>query len=309
MFPCSSSDGFPVLIGCHLLDDSAFSIHKRYEKKYMTTFLAEIIGLSILWVFWIAGAAVASGPWGNLSWCQHFETCRVLSALVAFAWLGWLTITVLLGLSLLFSIANKSLLEPFHGRWNPRQSHYGDNVSRVYIYQDPIIAELLVTSVLAMLFSCWFIAAILGKLRNPLSKYISEHISLFIIWVMFLIGAAITTVYVPQHKWLHLKHCRSHFKVCRILETIKAFSWMCFIISTFLLIASLISMLRHKRTLSDPLYGEDDYGTYPETRQARAAGTATTTTAYNNVQPTSHNVGTTNTVPHNATTNVHTHEV
>ncbi|KAH9476512.1 hypothetical protein JR316_0010424 [Psilocybe cubensis] len=108
-----------------------YSIHKRYEYKSFTTFLVEIVGLSVLWIFWIAGAATASGPWGNLSFCQQFEACRVLSALVAFAWLGWITITVLLGLSLLFSLANKSLFEPFHGRWNPRQSQYGDNVSRI----------------------------------------------------------------------------------------------------------------------------------------------------------------------------------
>ncbi|KAH9476511.1 hypothetical protein JR316_0010423 [Psilocybe cubensis] len=157
---------------------------------------------------------------------------------------------------------------------------------------DPIIVELLVTSILALLISAWFLASILGKLRNPLSKYISEHMSLFVIWVMFLVGAAIMT-----HKWLHLKHCRGHYKVCRILETIKAFSWMCFILSTFLILASLLSMLTRKRTLSDPVYGGNEYGTYPETRQARSVGATTgggtTTTAYNNVQPTAHNVGST----------------
>ncbi|KIM37779.1 hypothetical protein M413DRAFT_448292 [Hebeloma cylindrosporum] len=108
-----------------------WSIHKRYENPYLSTFRGEIIGLSILWIFWTAGAAGASHPWGNLSWCQHFEACRVLSALVAFAWLGWVTLTAILALCLLFSIANKALMEPLHGRWNPRQSVYTDNVSRV----------------------------------------------------------------------------------------------------------------------------------------------------------------------------------
>jgi len=107
-----------------------YSIHNRYENRYVSTFRGEIIGLGILWVFWIAGAAGATNPWGSLSWCQQFEACRVLSALVAFAWLGWLSLTALLGLSLLFSIANKSMTEPLHGRWNPRQSEYTDNVTR-----------------------------------------------------------------------------------------------------------------------------------------------------------------------------------
>jgi len=105
-----------------------FCIHKRFEKPY-TIFLYELVGLSILWIFWIAGAGGATTPWGNLSWCQQFEACRVLSALVAFAWLGWLSITAVLGLTLLFAIANKSFNEPLHGRWNPRESTYGPDMS------------------------------------------------------------------------------------------------------------------------------------------------------------------------------------
>jgi len=108
-----------------------WSIHKRYENRYLSTFRGEIIGLSILWIFWIAGAAGASHPWGSLSWCQQFEACRILSALVAFSWLGWLTLSTILGLSLLFSLANKALMEPLHGRWNPRQTIYKDNFTRM----------------------------------------------------------------------------------------------------------------------------------------------------------------------------------
>jgi len=39
---------------------SMWSIHKRYENRYLSTFRGEIIGLSILWIFWTAGAAGAS---------------------------------------------------------------------------------------------------------------------------------------------------------------------------------------------------------------------------------------------------------
>jgi len=101
-----------------------WSIHKRYENPYLSTFRGEIIGLSVLWIFWTAGAAGASHPWGSLSWCQQFDACRLLSALVAFSWLGWLTLSAILALSLLFSLANKALMEPLHGRWDPRQTMY-----------------------------------------------------------------------------------------------------------------------------------------------------------------------------------------
>ncbi|CAA7263978.1 unnamed protein product [Cyclocybe aegerita] len=107
-----------------------YSIHTRYENKYVSTFLSEIIGLAILWLFWIAGAAVATNIWGDLTFCQQFAACQILSALLAFAWLGWIILTALLGIALLFAFANSALTEPLHGRWNPRESQYVDNVSR-----------------------------------------------------------------------------------------------------------------------------------------------------------------------------------
>jgi len=108
-----------------------YSIHKRYENPYLSTFLGEVIGLSVLWLFWIVGAGVASTMWGNLGFCQQFQACQILSALVAFSWLGWLVLSLLLGFSLLFSFANKGFMDPLHGRWNPRESRYADTMHRV----------------------------------------------------------------------------------------------------------------------------------------------------------------------------------
>ena len=133
---------------------SIYSIHKRYENPYLSTFLGEIIGLSILWLLWLVGAATASVSdfldrslllnsninivfppcqtmWGTLEWCQTFAACRILSALLAFSWSGWLVLSFLLGFSLLFSFANKGFMDPLHGRWNPRESRYPDTVIRV----------------------------------------------------------------------------------------------------------------------------------------------------------------------------------
>ncbi|KAF8234360.1 hypothetical protein L208DRAFT_1262055 [Tricholoma matsutake] len=101
------------------------SIHKRAENRLVSTFRGELIGLSILWVFWLVGLAIASSMWGHLSYCFRYHACRLLAALVAFAWLAWLDITIILLVNLLFSFANKALMEPLHGRWDPRISHYG----------------------------------------------------------------------------------------------------------------------------------------------------------------------------------------
>ena len=42
------------------LNSSMYSIHRRDENPYLSTFLGEVIGLSVLWLFWIVGAAIAS---------------------------------------------------------------------------------------------------------------------------------------------------------------------------------------------------------------------------------------------------------
>ncbi|KAH0579507.1 hypothetical protein J132_11211 [Termitomyces sp. J132] len=101
-----------------------YCIYKRFEARYLSTFRDELIMLVVLWFFWIIGAAIASSIWGDLTWCSQFNACRVLSALEAFAWLGWIALTMLVIVSALFGFANKAFLEPLHGRWDPRASIY-----------------------------------------------------------------------------------------------------------------------------------------------------------------------------------------
>ncbi|KAF8153754.1 hypothetical protein B0H34DRAFT_617158, partial [Crassisporium funariophilum] len=154
-----------------------------------------------------------------------------------------------------------------------KDSNYGQapDYNKTHFYVDSIIVELLVTSILSFLISLWFLSAILGRVgRGPLGKYATEHLSLFIIWTMFLVGSAITT-----HKWRHLKYCRGSSKQCRILETIKAFAWICWILTTFLILASLANMTRRKHGWGGPVHGRDDAAAYPDTRSAAYPETRT----------------------------------
>ncbi|KIK55912.1 hypothetical protein GYMLUDRAFT_47504 [Collybiopsis luxurians FD-317 M1] len=68
----------------------------------------ELIGLAILWFLWIGGAAAASNLWGDLSFCQQFQACQILSALEAFAWLGWLVLTAMIIISVVVIVRSKS---------------------------------------------------------------------------------------------------------------------------------------------------------------------------------------------------------
>ncbi|KAL1743861.1 hypothetical protein HDZ31DRAFT_40050 [Schizophyllum fasciatum] len=109
------------------------TIHKRIERRYGSSFRTELFGLFILWIFWLCGAAIATvttnrgtpGKWGDLSFCWEYQQCRILTTLLAFAWSSWAILTFLLVISIIFVTANRALLEPMHGRWDPRASHYG----------------------------------------------------------------------------------------------------------------------------------------------------------------------------------------
>jgi len=95
------------------------AIYKRVEDNLVSTFRGELVGLFIVWMFWIVGTAIATTQWGNLGFCQEFEACRVLSAIVAFSWLCWLLVSFNFGVSLVFIFANGAMLEPLHGQWVP----------------------------------------------------------------------------------------------------------------------------------------------------------------------------------------------
>lgn len=100
------------------------TIRKRRDSGFVSKFRDEIIGSTILWIMLLVGAAIATTTsnrpygrkWGNLSACNGISiNCRVLTALVAFAWINWITLTILLALAFAHAAANRSLRHPMHG--------------------------------------------------------------------------------------------------------------------------------------------------------------------------------------------------
>ncbi|KAI0764129.1 hypothetical protein BC629DRAFT_1293649 [Irpex lacteus] len=103
-------------------------IAKTSDYGWVSTFAGETVALSILFVMWLVGSAIASGEWGNLHWCQIYKPCRILTAMVAFSWMGFIIIFILLITNLMFAIANRAFREPLHGRYDPRASGYGPSM-------------------------------------------------------------------------------------------------------------------------------------------------------------------------------------
>ncbi|KAH7099727.1 hypothetical protein BKA62DRAFT_659441 [Auriculariales sp. MPI-PUGE-AT-0066] len=93
---------------------------RRVEHSVISRTWFEIAGIASLWFFWIGGAAAASNDWSAdlLARCTRFSQCRELQALVAFAWLGWITLTVLLVGTVLLAWKRNAWSDHTHGEWS-----------------------------------------------------------------------------------------------------------------------------------------------------------------------------------------------
>ncbi|KAL0574020.1 hypothetical protein V5O48_007942 [Marasmius crinis-equi] len=115
-----------------------FTIHRRREGGFLSTFRSEMISNFIPWILLLVGAAIATDQFrnsgnlsgistsrGNLTGCNSFD-CRLLTTIIAFAWITWSTLTLLMLTSALYSTVHSGWDEPMHARWAPR-SGYGHN--------------------------------------------------------------------------------------------------------------------------------------------------------------------------------------
>ncbi|KAF9526872.1 hypothetical protein CPB83DRAFT_443840 [Crepidotus variabilis] len=123
---------------------------------------------------------------------------------------------------------------------------FGDVLSsRIGAFYVPTIVELLVTSCLGIIFSLWFLVAILARIGNGTISFGLEMAALTTVWVMWLVGAAIIS-----HRWPDLDWCRHTQMVCRMIDAIIAFSWLNWSIATFLLVTAFADFGAAKDTFS-----------------------------------------------------------
>ncbi|KAJ3507901.1 hypothetical protein NLJ89_g6043 [Agrocybe chaxingu] len=145
-------------------------------------------------------------------------------------------------------------------------------------FYDPVVVELLVTACLGIIISVAFLASILGRAGKDALTYALEHICLITLWILFLVGSGVFT-----SRWTNLGWCRGSYKICRILEAIKAFSWICWALVTLLILSSLYNMIQRRSGWWSAADGRKERepsgsGSYPETR-------ATTTTTASHTEP------------------------
>ncbi|KAF5378574.1 hypothetical protein D9615_007125 [Tricholomella constricta] len=144
-------------------------------------------------------------------------------------------------------------------------------------YYDPIVVELLVTSIFSFLWALPLMFCIGARTEAGfIGSYLFEMVGLFILWVMYLVGAAIFS-----HKFHGVSFCRGFFNQCRVVTAILAWSWINWAIVFFLLIASVASLFSSRTSATSPLHGRGAAGTtaagtgaaYGTTRNAPATTT------------------------------------
>lgn len=106
----------------HSLDlraNSLLTIGRRREGLRRYSFTHSVVGLFILTVLFIVGAAVATHFWGHLSWCHRYWQCRILTALVGIAWSAALVSLVLFIMEFHYAHSHRAWGYPLHGRYDP----------------------------------------------------------------------------------------------------------------------------------------------------------------------------------------------
>ncbi|KAJ4490737.1 hypothetical protein J3R30DRAFT_3424749 [Lentinula aciculospora] len=72
-----------------------------------------ITGLVVIWFFWISGAAAVSIRDMESRWCKQVQGCQLIPVILAFAWLGCITLTVMLVLLIVAIVTStRGLDEP-----------------------------------------------------------------------------------------------------------------------------------------------------------------------------------------------------
>ncbi|KAI0752830.1 hypothetical protein C8Q80DRAFT_478629 [Daedaleopsis nitida] len=113
---------------------SIFIIIVMYQRHELLSLRGELLGLVFLLPFYFAGAiGVLQKPqlWGNLFWCHQYWQCRLLTVLVAFAWMNTAIVLVLFTLSVVTALALSDFSYPVHGRYDPHPMREVNAVSPV----------------------------------------------------------------------------------------------------------------------------------------------------------------------------------
>ncbi|CAK5263032.1 unnamed protein product [Mycena citricolor] len=110
----------------------------------------------------------------------------------------------------------------------------GDPLNNGHNFYDPIVVELLFSSLLGMFWAVYAVLTIHHMREDRwIFTFFAEIVVLGSLFLLYLVGAAIAT-----SLWGNLGFCHQ-YHACRLLTTLVAFSWVSWIVLLFLLAASV----------------------------------------------------------------------
>ena len=104
---------------------------KRVGNHIANSVLVEIVVIAVFWLLYLGarcrcfmssshltmrgctGGAAALSGYGYIGSCFGYSACHLARATLAFAWLGWITLTILLGLLVVGGFTSKAWTSPF----------------------------------------------------------------------------------------------------------------------------------------------------------------------------------------------------
>lgn len=95
-----------------------YVIYRRYGHRILSKTWFELLILFIIWALSLGGAASASALWSDLNWCQIYKPCRILVAIIAFAWMSCIMLTFLVVGTLFVSSTRGAWYDHTHGEWS-----------------------------------------------------------------------------------------------------------------------------------------------------------------------------------------------
>ncbi|KAN0080362.1 hypothetical protein V8E55_009928 [Tylopilus felleus] len=128
-------------------------------------------------------------------------------------------------------------------------------------FYDPVVIELLVTSILTVFWAPFVARTIHSRLEHRFfSSFAAELIGLFVFFLLWLVGAAIATrtsnppdIHVY---WGNLSSCWFQWE-CRTLTALLAFAWLSWLVVFALFLTSLLFAIANK-AYREPMHGRWD---------------------------------------------------
>ncbi|KAF9258563.1 hypothetical protein L218DRAFT_964350 [Marasmius fiardii PR-910] len=71
---------------------------RNIRNSVIQTYREELIVLTALWMLLLGGSAAATSVWDIVAFCQQFQACQILSALLGICWTTFILLTALIGL-------------------------------------------------------------------------------------------------------------------------------------------------------------------------------------------------------------------